>query len=197
MTDALMSASRVVLRAGAMVPWLVLTAVVCAGVVLVDLVSTFFASAAFLLLGPLLPIAGLGLSYAPSVNVDYQLVLASPYSTLRLLLLRAAVFLALAAPILLFCGHRLEGVRFGARVLAQAAAVVAVGLALSTLMAPTLSTAVVSFAWMSLVQVFMTAGALADITSPRVVALAVCTAVAALFVLVVRRRALSTDWRHS
>jgi hypothetical protein len=197
MTDALISGSRVVLRAGALVPWLVLTAVVCAGVVLVDLLSAFFASAAFVLLGPLLPVAGLGLSYVPSVNADYQLVVASPYSTLRLLLLRAAVFLALAAPVILFCGHRLEGVRFGARVLALAAAVVAVGLAQSTLMAPTLSAAVVSFGWMSLVQVFMMVGDLADITSSRAVALAVCTVAAALFVLVVRRRALSTDWRYS
>jgi hypothetical protein len=163
----------------------------------VDLLSAFFASAAFVLLGPLLPVAGLGLSYVPSVNADYQLVVASPYSTLRLLLLRAAVFLALAAPVILFCGHRLEGVRFGARVLALAAAVVAVGLAQSTLMAPTLSAAVVSFGWMSLVQVFMMVGDLADITSSRAVALAVCTVVAALFVLVVRRRALSTDWRYS
>jgi hypothetical protein len=197
MTDALMSGSRVVLRAGALVPWLVLTAVVCAAVVVVDLVSAFFASAAFVLLGPLLPIAGLGLSYVPSVNADYQLVVASPYSTLRLLLLRAAVFLALAAPVLLFCGHRLEGVQFGARVLAHAAAVVAVGLAQSTLMAPTLSAAVVSFAWMSLVQVLLISGGLADITSSPAVALAVCTAVAALFVLVGRRRAVSTDWRYS
>jgi hypothetical protein len=197
MTDALVSGSRVVLRAGALVPWLVFTAVVCAGVVLVDLVSAFFASAAFVLLGPLLPIAGLGLSYVPSVNADYQLVVASPYSTLRLLLLRAAVFLALAAPVLLFCGHRLEGVQFGARVLAQAAAVVAVALAQTTLMPPTLSAAVVSFAWMSLVQVVLISGRLANITSSHAVALAVCTAVAALFVLVVRRRALSTDWRYS
>jgi len=195
MTVALMP--RLVLRAGALVPWLVLTAAVCAGVVLVDLVSAFFASAVFVLLGPLLPIAGLGFSYVPSVNVEYQLVLASPYSTLRLLLLRAAVFLALAAPGLLFCGHRLEGVQFGARVLAQAAAVVAVGLAQSTLMAPTISAAVVSFAWISLVQVFMMAGGLTDITSSHGVALAVCSVVAALFVLVVRRRALSTDWRYS
>jgi hypothetical protein len=197
MIDALVRGSRVVLRAGALVPWLVLTAVVCAGVVLVDLVSAFFASAALVLLGPLLPIAGLGLSYVPSMNVDYQLVVASPYSTLRLLLLRAAVFLALAAPVLLFCGHRLEGVQFGARVLAHAAAVVAVALAQSTLMAPTLSAAVVSFAWMSLVHVVLMAGGLVDITSSPAVALAVCTAAAALFVLVVRRRALSTDWRYS
>jgi hypothetical protein len=187
----------VVLRAGALVPWLVLTAAVCAGVVLVDLVSAFFASAAFVLLGPLLPVAGMGLSYVPSVNVDYQLVVASPYSTLRLLLLRAAVFLALAAPVLLFCGHRLEGLQFGARVLAHAAAVVAVGLAQSTVMAPTLSAAVMSFAWMTLVQVFLMVGGLADITSSHAVALAVCIAVAALFVLVVRRHALSTDWRFS
>ncbi len=197
MIDAVMSGSRVVLRAGALVPWLVLTAVVCAAVVLMDLASAFFASAAFVWLGPLLPIAGLGLSYVPSVNADYQLVVASPYSTLRLLLLRAAVFLALAAPVLLFCGHRLEGWQFGARVLAQAAAVVAVALAQTTLMAPTLSAAVVSFAWMSLVQVFLISGRVADITSSHAVALAVCTAVAALFVLVVRRRALSTDWRYS
>jgi len=70
-------------------------------------------------------------------------------------------------------------------------------LAQSTVMAPTLSAAVASFAWMSLVQVFMMAGGLADITSSHAVAPAVCTVVAALLILVVRRRALSTDWRYS
>ena len=82
MTDALMRGSRVVLRPGALVPWLMLVAAVCAGVVLMDLVAGFYASAVFVLLGPLLPVAGLGLSYTPSVNADYQLVVASPYSTL-------------------------------------------------------------------------------------------------------------------
>jgi hypothetical protein len=189
--------SHVVLRAGALLPWLALTTVLCGGVLLVDLVSTFYASLVFVMLGPLLPIASLGISYAPSVNPDYQLVVASPYSNLRLLLLRTAVFLAFAAPVLLFGGNRLEEVQFGARVLAYAAAVSAVGLAQSTMMAPTLSAAVVSLAWMVLIQVFLVAGDLSDITSSRSVGLASCIAVAALFVLVVRRRALSTDWRYS
>jgi hypothetical protein len=187
----------VTLRPGALVPWLVLVAAVCAGVVLMDLISTFYASASFVLLGPLLPIAGLGLSYVPSVNADYQLVVASPYPTLRLLLTRAATFLALTTPVLLLCGQRLETVQLGARVIAHAAAVDAVGLAQSTLMAPTLSAVIASFAWVGLVQICLVTGRLADITSSHGVAVAVCTAVAALFVLVFRRRALSTDWRYS
>jgi len=197
MTDALVQGFRVVLRAGALGPWLVLTAVVCAGVVLLDLLSTFYASAVFVLLGPLLPLAGLALSYSPSLNADYELVVASPYPTMRLLLRRAAVFLALAAPVLVWCGHRLAGVQFGERVLVHAATVDAVGLALSTLIHPTLSAAGLSLAWSSLIQVFIVAGKVADITSTRAVALAVCTAAIALFVLVLKRRALSTDWRHS
>jgi hypothetical protein len=197
MTDALMRGSRMVLRPGALVPWLMLVAAVCAGVVLIDLVAGFYASAAFVLLGPLLPIAGLGLSYTPSVNADYRLVVASPYSTLRLLLSRAAAFLALATPVLLWCGHRLQTVQLGARVLAHAAAVDAVGLAQSTLMVPTLSAVVASLAWVSLVQIFLVIGRLVDITSSHGVAVAIGTTVAALFVLVIRRRALSTDWRYS
>jgi hypothetical protein len=197
MIDALMCGFRVVLRPGALLPWFTLVAAVCAGVVLMDLNSTFYASAVFVLLGPLLPIAGLGLSYVRSVDADYQLVLASPYSTLRLLLSRAATFLALATPVLLLCGHRLQTVQLGARVLAHAAAVDAIALAQSTLLAPTLSAVVASLAWVSLVQVFLVTNRLVAITSSHGVAAAVCTSLAALLILIVRRRALSTDWRYS
>jgi hypothetical protein len=197
MTHALMRGSLLFLRAGALLPWLGLTAAVGAAVILLELISAFYASTVFVLLAPLLPIAGLGLSYVPSVNAEYQLIVASPYSTMRLLLGRGLVFLALATPVVLFCGCRLGGVQFGTRMLVHAAAVDAVGLAQSTVMAPTLSAAMVALAWLGLFQVVLMAGRLADITSSRAITVAVCIAVAALFVFILRRREVSTDWRYS
>jgi hypothetical protein len=116
---------------------------------------------------------------------------------MRLLLGRGLVFLALATPVVLFCGCRLGGVQFGTRMLVHAAAVDAVGLAQSTVMAPTLSAAMVALAWLGLFQVVLMAGRLADITSSRAITVAVCIAVAALFVFILRRREVSTDWRYS
>ena len=45
--------------------------------------------AIFLTLAPLLPVAGVALSYGPAADPAYELTLAAPYSVLRLVLLRS------------------------------------------------------------------------------------------------------------
>jgi Putative zinc-finger len=55
---------------------------------------------AFLLVAPLLPVAGVALAYGPGADPSYEVVLASPYRMFRLVLLRSAAVLATALPII-------------------------------------------------------------------------------------------------
>jgi len=59
---------------------------------------------AFLLVAPLLPVAGVALAYGPSADPSYEVVLASPYRMFRLVLLRSAAVLATALPIIASVG---------------------------------------------------------------------------------------------
>jgi hypothetical protein len=96
---------------------------------------------------------------------------------MRLLLGRGLVFLALATPVVLFCGCRLGGVQFGTRVLVHAAAVDAVGLAQSTVMAPTSLRGDGGARLAGPVPGRSDGRRLADITSSRAITVAVCIAV--------------------
>lgn len=54
-----------------------------------------------LLVAPLLPLAGVAASYGPGMDPAYELTLATPYSGLRLLLLRTVTVLGVTIPLLL------------------------------------------------------------------------------------------------
>jgi hypothetical protein len=185
------------LRVRAVAPWLALTAVLCAGTLLVDRVSAFYSELVVVTLGPLLPAAGLGLSYTAPLDADYELVVASPYPTLRLLLLRAALYLAAAAGALLLCGLGLGRPGLGARVLVCAVAALTAGLAASTFLAPPLATAVVAAGWLAVVTLVLGVGDVQDPTDTAGLVLAAAVAALAVAVLSARRQVLSTDWRYS
>ncbi len=189
--------ARVVLRARAVAPWLALAAVVGAGTLLVDRVSTFYSELVLVTLGPVLPAAGLGFSYSASLDVDYELVVASPYPTPRLLLLRALVWLTATAATLLLCGEGLGRPGLGARVLVCAAAVLAVALAASTFLAPPLAAALGAAGWLAVTTFVLAVGDLHDPTDNAGMAAAGAATVLAAAVLGTRRRVLSTDWRFS
>lgn len=59
---------------------------------------------AFLLVAPLLPVAGVALAYGPAADPSYEIVLASPYLMLRLVLLRSTAVLATALPVIAVAG---------------------------------------------------------------------------------------------
>jgi hypothetical protein len=59
---------------------------------------------AFLLVAPLLPVAGVALAYGPGADPTYEVVLASPYRMFRLVLLRSAAVLATALPLIAAVG---------------------------------------------------------------------------------------------
>ena len=58
----------------------------------------------FLLVAPLVPMAGVALAYGPDVDPAYEIGVAAPYSSARLLLLRTGAVLATSLPLVLAAG---------------------------------------------------------------------------------------------
>ncbi|MGJ7908641.1 zf-HC2 domain-containing protein [Actinopolyspora sp. H202] len=87
-------------------PWLVAAVFVVACAAALSLFSSGpeQAGAVLLLNAPLLPLAGVTLSYGPGMDPAYELTLTTPYSGLRLLLLRTISVLAVTIPLLLGMG---------------------------------------------------------------------------------------------
>jgi hypothetical protein len=197
MTVLLAQDVRLTLRARAVAPWLGLATLSCTGVLLVDRVSTFYSELVLLTMGPLLAAAGVGFSYSSSLDADYALVVASPYSTRRLLLLRAGVYGVATSVALLLCGAGLGRPGLGARVLVCATAVLASGLAASTFLGPPLALALVSSAWLAAITVVLGVGELHDLTGTAGLKAAAGAALLAGAMLAARQQVLSTDWRYS
>ena len=63
----------------------------------------------FLLVAPLLPVAGVALAYGPEADPVHELSVAAPYSSLRLLLLRTLAVLATTAPLTVVAGALAPG----------------------------------------------------------------------------------------
>ena len=108
----------------------------------------------FLTLAPLLPVAGVALSYGPAADPAYELTLAAPYSVLRLVLLRtvAVVTCTVALTALVALALADNGWRAVAWLL-PALALSAATLALSVRTSPTWASAAVGTAWLCLVLV--------------------------------------------
>jgi hypothetical protein len=58
----------------------------------------------FLLVAPLVPVAGVGFAYGPDVDPAYETGLAAPYPAARLLLLRTAAVLVTSVPLTVLAG---------------------------------------------------------------------------------------------
>ncbi|SFT46645.1 Putative zinc-finger [Actinopolyspora lacussalsi subsp. righensis] len=84
-------------------PWLVAAVFVVACAAALSLLSSGpeQAGSVLLLNAPLLPLAGVALSYGPGMDPAYELTLTTPYSGLRLLLFRTIGVLAVTIPLLL------------------------------------------------------------------------------------------------
>lgn len=85
-------------------PWIAAAVftVVCAAVLSwADASSAGQARPVLLLVAPLLPLAGVAVSYGPGMDPAYELTLATPYSGLRLLLLRTVTVVGVTIPLLL------------------------------------------------------------------------------------------------
>ena len=106
----------------------------------------------FLALAPLAPVAGVAITFGPGADPSFELTVASPYSTVRLLLLRASAVLAttlvpaaLAALALPALGWALVGW------LVPALALTLLALAVGAWVRPLVASAAVTAGWLALV----------------------------------------------
>jgi ABC-2 type transport system ATP-binding protein len=76
----------------------------------------------FLIVAPMLPLAGVAVAFGPGVDPTYEIGLASPMRSLRLLLVRAAAVLATTAPLAAAAGLLLPVVDWAVRRVASAVA---------------------------------------------------------------------------
>jgi hypothetical protein len=88
--------------------WIAATATVVALTFLMAVVRPSEALALYLLLAPLVPVAGVAAAYGEEVDPTHELGVASPYPQLRLLLLRTAAVLLVCVPVTVLVGMVLE-----------------------------------------------------------------------------------------
>ncbi|MGH8901739.1 MAG: zf-HC2 domain-containing protein [Egibacteraceae bacterium] len=102
----------------------------------------------FLVVAPLLPLAGVAVAYGPGVDPMYEIGVAAPLSSSRLLLLRAAAVLTATVALAGLAGLMLPGPHWAAVAwLLPALGLVLGSLALSTMIEPLRAAAVVGVAW--------------------------------------------------
>lgn len=124
--------------------WLVAVGVVVLATTALDLLHATRFPALFLL-APLLPLAGIAASCAPSWDGASELVASTPTSALRLLLLRSAATLGLSVPALLLTGLLVDAAPLPW--LLPSAALVGMALALSAWLRVETATALAAAVW--------------------------------------------------
>lgn len=106
----------------------------------------------FLLVAPLLPVAGVGWAYGPAVDPAHEIGVAAPYSGTRLLLLRAASVLTTSVVIAASAGSLLPSTGWGpAAWLLPSLALTAVTLAATTRFSAAVSAGGVAAGWLVVV----------------------------------------------
>ena len=131
--DALLLSAAPALRAG----WLLGTALALAFAAVAALGGGTRGALLFLIVAPLVPVAGVAFSYGPDIDEAYEPTLAAPYSSSRLLMLRAVTILLTSVPLAALGGLLLPGSAWSAVTwLLPASAAVALTLAGSTWTSP-------------------------------------------------------------
>lgn len=106
----------------------------------------------YLTLAPLLPVAGVALAYGPAADPAYELAVASPYSVLRLVLLRSVAVVASTIALTALGGLLLADSGWSAVAwLLPALALAGATLALATRTTPVWAAAAVGTTWLAVV----------------------------------------------
>jgi Putative zinc-finger len=119
----------------------------------------------FLAVAPLVPQAAVALCFDPRIEPALEQELVTPYSTVRLVLLRTLAVLAGGFPVLLLLGLLIPG-NAPYLWLVPAAGFVAAVLALSTWTTPLRAAAAIAAVWLVLVSVTAVAGSVHDVLRP-------------------------------
>ncbi|HUR15228.1 MAG TPA: hypothetical protein VM097_12135 [Mycobacteriales bacterium] len=147
----------------------------------------------FLAVAPLVPALAIALGYDPELDEALEQECATPYSRLRLVLLRSAALLVIAGPVFVATSLAVPGT-IAFWWLAPAAGCTALVLALSTWVAPLTAVGGVATTWFVIVASIAQGGSPAEVVDERWVAVYATVCFAALVLLVVRRGRLAT-WR--
>jgi hypothetical protein len=153
----------------------------------------------YLALAPLMPMIGVALAYGPMSDPAHEIVVATPYSQLRLLALRTAFVVTTTLVPAALAGLMLPGSPYLAVVWLLPALALTVGtVALSTRVAPHLAAAALGIAWLtvSLRALAPRRDPLLATSSPVLLACTLVLVVAAAF-LYARRRDLAELLRRS
>ena len=104
----------------------------------------------FLVLAPLLPLAGVAVAFGPDVDPTYEIGLAAPMRSFGLLLIRALAVLVATSVMAAVAGLALDGLRWSAAAwLAPSLGLTLTSLALSTRVAPAAACASLATLWMA------------------------------------------------
>ncbi|KUN60496.1 zf-HC2 domain-containing protein [Streptomyces griseorubiginosus] len=171
-----------------------LAAVVFLLLATVGVVHTAGSPTLFLALAPLLPLAGVALSYGPALDPTYEMAVVAPLHGFRLLMIRTLAVLAAGLGLNGLATLALPG--YGLRALAwllPALALTATGLALTPRLGPVLAPSLVGGAWIAVLLAAQAAqergaGSLAPFTAAGQGVAAAVAALAAGLLFVVRDR---------
>jgi hypothetical protein len=160
--------------------------------------SQLIGTAAFLVIAPLAPLLGVSVSFSGDGDPSSELVLTTPYSTLRLLLLRTCGVVASAVPVAIVVGLALPGPSWlSVAWLSPAAAAVLLTLALGPHLGHTASAAVVGASWTLAVATAVRTDSLSELVEPAVQLTCLALAVASACSVLIHYRALAHTWRST
>jgi len=148
--------------------------------------------ALFLLVAPLVPVAGVAFAYGPDVDPSYEVGVAVPYSAARLLLLRTAAVLATCLPLVLLAALLVPALSWTAvSWLLPALSFTAVTLAASTWTRPAIAGVGLGIAWACAVGSAAAQQDPAAVLDPALLLVYAAVGVAAALVLRLRLRHLT------
>jgi hypothetical protein len=139
----------------------------------------------FLAVAPLLPLAGVAAAYGPGIDPAYEIALAAPLRTFRLLMIRAAAVLTVTVVLVGLAALALPGLAaVAAAWLLPALALALASLALSSYVPPLLASGSLALAWICAVGlgVALADDRLAAFQPPGQLAFALIAALAALVI---------------
>jgi hypothetical protein len=190
--DAVVIGAAPVLR----VAWAAALGLVLGFILLASMLGQDGGRAVFLMLAPLLPVAGVAAAYGPSTDPSYELVVSAPYRMIRLVLLRTASVLVTAMPILVAAGLLLpwRGTDAVAWVLPSLAFTVAV-LGASVWVDPSAAAASVAIGWICAVAASARYGDILTVLAPVALAGYAALMLAGALLLTVRAASPEDAWR--
>ena len=191
-SDSLIIASGPTVR----VPWILGTIGVLCFVLLATIYADINAPGLFLLVAPLIPVAGVAVAYGPASDPSFEAVLTSPYPMVRLALLRTVSVLTTSVPLVIGAGLLLPTSALVAVAwLLPAAGFVAVVLTASNWVEPSYAAVTVGAGWFAAVVWATRVGDPTAVLAPA--ALAIYLAMLAVAVLTMLHRLLgpTPSWR--